>query len=70
MAAYRNTWMFLIHELETLKRLRMGSYLVVSDQLSISRQEIWMAAYRNTWMFLKHKLETLVRLQMGSYFYK
>ena len=26
MATYRNTWMFLIHKLETVERLRMGSY--------------------------------------------
>ena len=64
MVAYRNTWMFLIHKLETLERLRMGSHSISSHAYvkhTENRQtwpdRNWTAAYRNTWMFLIHKLE-------------
>ena len=68
MAAYRNTWMFLIHKSETLERLGMGSHFYKEPCVCETRN--WMAAHRNTWMFLIHKLETLEGLRMGSHFYK
>ena len=39
MAAYRNTWMFLIHKSETLECLQMGSYFYKYPQACVKHAE-------------------------------